>query len=155
MIEPAVQITWQHRRLSVLPRCPSVGTSHRGDFPNKLEIPMASKLQQSRNSAFSRQSGKCYYCDLRMRLPGATGPVQLMCTAEHLKPRSDGGLDGGANIVAACLHCNQTRHRRKSPPSPERYRGEVQRRLARGKWLPAPIRAWGGAAAAVLAYADS
>ena len=107
---------------------------------------MTSQIQRSRKTAFGRQQGKCYYCDLRMWLDGPAGPSALRCTAEHLKPRSQGGGDGPSNIVAACLHCNQTRHKRKKPPEPDRYRAEVRKRISRGAWLPKPILAWGSAA---------
>lgn len=104
---------------------------------------MASQLQRSRNTAFSRQDGKCYYCGLRMWLSDPTGPAALRCTAEHMKPRSEGGRDCASNIVAACVHCNRTRHKRKLPPSPETYRAEVRRRVARGAWLPMSLLKWG------------
>lgn len=109
---------------------------------------MASKLQRSRQIAFKCQDGKCYYCGLRMWLHGATGPTQLLCTAEHLIARSDGGSEALSNIVAACRHCNHTRHKRKNPPPPERYQVEVQRRIARGGWLPKHVRVWGGVTSA-------
>ncbi|MGQ0597149.1 HNH endonuclease [Aquabacterium sp.] len=104
---------------------------------------MATQLQRSRKIAFARQGGTCYYCGLRIWLKGQSGPSPLRCTAEHLKPRSAGGGDEPSNIVAACLHCNSTRHKRKRPPEPERYRTEVRRRVERGAWLPRPILAWG------------
>jgi 5-methylcytosine-specific restriction endonuclease McrA len=59
---------------------------------------------------------------------------QFQCTAEHLLARQDGGGDERGNIVAACLVCNQRRHKRKQPPEPDIYRGLVQRRLNRGQW---------------------
>lgn len=63
----------------------------------------------------------------------------LQCTAEHLIPRSEGGSDMPSNIVAACLHCNGTRHKRKIPPSPGRYLSLVRSRIAEGRWHPAGI----------------
>jgi 5-methylcytosine-specific restriction endonuclease McrA len=100
------------------------------------------KLQRSRQLAFDQQEGKCYYCGFRMRMHGANGPSRLLCTAEHLIPRGEGGSDAPSNIVAACIHCNQTRHRRKQPPPPDRYKAEVQRRVKRGRWLPHQVRQW-------------
>jgi len=123
---------------------PAGRLSHHGDFPIQMGIPMASQIQHSRQIAFNRQDGKCYYCRLRMWFSGATGPTQLRCTAEHLIARSEGGSAALSNIVAACRHCNQTRHKRKNPPPPERYQAEVQRRIARGGWLPKHVRDWGG-----------
>ena len=106
---------------------------------------MTSQIQRSRKAAFDRQDGKCYYCGLRMWLDGPAGPSALRCTAEHLTPRSEGGGDGSSNIAAACLHCNQTRHKRKKPPEPDCYRAEVRKRVNRGAWLPKSILAWGSA----------
>lgn len=104
---------------------------------------MVTQLQRSRQLAFTRQDGACYYCGLRIWLKGQNGPLALRCTAEHLKPQSAGGGDEPSNVVAACLHCNRTRHRRKWPPAPERYRDEVRRRVAKGAWLPWAVLAWG------------
>ena len=59
---------------------------------------------------------------------------QFQCTAEHLLARQDGGGDGRSNIVAACLVCNQRRHKRKLVPEPEVYRVLVQKRLSQGRW---------------------
>jgi DNA-directed RNA polymerase subunit RPC12/RpoP len=69
-----------------------------------------------------------------MWLTGPAGAQRLRCTAEHLLPRSDGGSDLPENIVAACAHCNHTRHKRKRPPDPKTYRADVMRRVARGGW---------------------
>lgn len=60
----------------------------------------------------------------------------LRCTAEHLVARQDGGKDVEGNIAAACLLCNSSRHKRKTPPAPDAYRAFVQGRLAKGKWHP-------------------
>ncbi|PKO70211.1 MAG: restriction endonuclease [Betaproteobacteria bacterium HGW-Betaproteobacteria-16] len=103
---------------------------------------MANQLHTSRQLAFDRQGGKCYYCGLRMWRNGPKGPSHLRCTAEHLIARSEGGGNGQSNIVAACWHCNSTRHKRKRPPEPQRYRDEVRRRVNRGAWMPAPVLAW-------------
>lgn len=103
---------------------------------------MASQLQRSRLHAFNSQGGRCYYCGLRMWLDGQQGPPQLRCTAEHLTADSKGGKDSQVNIVAACWHCNRTRHKRRRPPEPEAYRVEVRRRLRGGAWVPAPVLAW-------------
>lgn len=56
------------------------------------------------------------------------------CTTEHLLALCEGGRDTGENIVAACWHCNTTRHRRKEPASAERYRTRVQMQVRAGKW---------------------
>ncbi len=90
---------------------------------------MSSAKAKHRLAAFERQNGRCYYCGLPMwlkhpaeltaRFRISEGDVsRLQCTAEHLLARQDGGPDTEANIVAACIHCNKTRHRKKSPPDP-------------------------------------
>lgn len=102
-------------------------------------------LLKSRSTAFERQGGRCYYCDFPMwrgsiehfaRLHDITlGQArQFQCTAEHLHARQDGGGDTRSNIVAACLVCNQRRHKRKYPLTPDVYRGLVQQRLDQGRW---------------------
>ncbi|WP_156968873.1 HNH endonuclease [Arenimonas metalli] len=59
---------------------------------------------------------------------------RLSCTAEHLLARQDGGSDIVSNIAAACLHCNQTRHRMRPPPGPVAYRRIVNKHLQAGQW---------------------
>ncbi|MGX5652531.1 HNH endonuclease [Hydrogenophaga borbori] len=103
---------------------------------------MAKKLQRSRLLAYQSQAGLCFYCGLRMWLHDQGGPSQLQCTAEHLVARSCGGTDASSNIVAACWHCNHTRHKRKHPPEPDVYRAEVRARVQRGRWLPHQAMAW-------------
>lgn len=109
-------------------------------------MPNQSKtLIKSRSTAFERQGGRCYYCDFPMwrgsieqfaRFYGITlGQArQFQCTAEHLLARQDGGGDGRSNIVAACLVCNQRRHKRKLVPEPEVYMALVRQRLNQGRW---------------------
>jgi len=108
-------------------------------------------LVKLRNVAYVRQQGRCFYCGCPMPLSNnldafaqATGlslslSRQLVCTAEHLKAKSEGGRDTGDNIVAACLVCNQRRHKRKTAPDPSRYKALVTQRLHKGKWHVAPI----------------
>ncbi|MDX1738856.1 MAG: restriction endonuclease [Alphaproteobacteria bacterium] len=109
-------------------------------------MPTQSKtLIKSRSTAFERQGGRCYYCNFPMwrgsieqfagRHSITLGQArQFQCTAEHLLARQDGGGDGRGNVVAACLVCNQRRHKRKLVPEPEIYRELVQKRLNRGRW---------------------
>lgn len=104
-------------------------------------------LSKIRSSAFSRQSGRCFYCGYPMwtdspehyaKQHGCT-PKQakpLQCTAEHLVARQDGGKDKASNIVAACRACNQRRHQRKQAPAPERYSALVRSRVQKGGWHP-------------------
>ena len=107
---------------------------------------MPNRIQSLRNHAFRAQQGRCFYCGVGMwlvspdELPGgssrlsAASAARLKCTAEHLLPRSECGRDIAENIVAACAHCNWTRHKRKRPPTPDAYRVEVGQRVARGSW---------------------
>jgi 5-methylcytosine-specific restriction endonuclease McrA len=103
---------------------------------------MTSRLHRSRLLAFNCQGGNCFYCGLPTWLTEPKGPKALRCTAEHLTARSEGGSDEPANIAAACAHCNHTRHKRKHPPEPERFRDEVRRRLRRGGWHQPSVMAW-------------
>lgn len=58
--------------------------------------------------AYERQGGKCYWCGCEMTW-GEDPPKSHTATAEHLKPRADGGRSTKSNIVAACAKCNHTR----------------------------------------------
>ncbi len=103
-------------------------------------------LKNIRRKKMIAQGGRCYYCDLLMWDDAATTAPRaqrtkaamkgLRCTAEHLHPRSEGGRNTADNIVAACWYCNNRRHRRKLPLSPEAHRQHVQQRMAAGRWLP-------------------
>jgi hypothetical protein len=109
---------------------------------------MSTQLSRSRNAAFGRQQGLCYYCGLPLiRNPRAlsqqlTFKVSerllrlLECTAEHLTPRCEGGGDHQLNVVAACLFCNQTRHKAKVALPSARYAARVQKRVSTGRWHP-------------------
>lgn len=109
-------------------------------------------LKNLRRKKMLAQGGRCFYCDLPMwdealnpSLPlacrSAELPKILRCTAEHLHPRSGGGANTADNIVAACFFCNNSRHRRKRPLSPEAHRAHVQQRMAAGRWLAAQVGA--------------
>jgi hypothetical protein len=98
-----------------------------------------------REAAAERQAGRCFYCGVLMcrgdlgRFAASFGlstslANRLSCTAEHLLARQDGGGDSVSNIAAACLHCNQTRHRLRPPPGPEAYRRIVSQHLRAGQW---------------------
>lgn len=108
------------------------------------------KLIRLRRLAFELQLGRCYYCRTPMwlehprdvfghrDLPSKVAGY-FKCTAEHLKPVSEGGKDEPGNIVAACEFCNRTRHRAKEVLSPERYARRVRARIALGRWHIAAI----------------
>jgi HNH endonuclease len=113
--------------------------------PSTLEPLMPNPLAVSRSLAFSRQSGRCFYCDFPMWTDDPESfasefnislrqAKRLKCTAEHLIPRQDGGTSASANIAAACLSCNQQRHRRPVAPPPDVYREHVKRRVRKRKW---------------------
>ena len=87
------------------------------------------RLRNHRANAARKQRGHCWYCGVLMQESGPLG-----CTAEHLLPVSDGGPDAKGNIVAACWFCNQRRHRRPKPMTPENYRLHVQKRVWKGRW---------------------
>ncbi len=103
---------------------------------------MPTKIQNLRLRAFQQQHGRCWYCGVQMwhhdpaELPGI--PVKsawrLRCTAEHLLAQCDGGRDEASNVVAACAHCNHTRHKRKNPPEPNAFLVDIRMRVARGGW---------------------
>ena len=106
---------------------------------------MPTSISKHRLAAFNRQNGRCFYCGLPMWLkqPAAFAAKykisegdasRFRCTAEHLKARQDGGTNSGNNIVAACRHCNMTRHRISPPPSPMTYKKRVRRIVRAGKW---------------------
>lgn len=108
---------------------------------------MSSNISKQRLSAFKKQSGKCYYCGSMMWLKkrkkfsiehGITDSEasRFQCTGEHLLAKCDGGKDSYKNIVAACLFCNNVRHKRKKPPKPAKYKSIIQGRLSKGKWHP-------------------
>jgi hypothetical protein len=110
---------------------------------------MASKLQKLRRQAFRHQQGRCVYFSLHVweadidTFVNAHGirkrvSKHLKCTAEHLRAHQEGGSDVRGNIAAACLWCNQQRHRRQSAPAPApgNYREWVHARIAQGKWHP-------------------
>ncbi|WP_156473000.1 HNH endonuclease [Pseudorhodoferax sp. Leaf265] len=113
---------------------------------------MPTRIQSLRLQAFQRQCGLCFYCSAPMwllcpsELPGCHPAQhafkQLRCTAEHLLPQSEGGLDREDNIVAACARCNHTRHQRKRPPLPSAYREEVAKRMRRGCWHDSLVHRW-------------
>lgn len=107
-------------------------------------------LKTIRQSKMLAQRGRCYYCGLPMWDPalGVEPPtlcttrslqIYLRCTAEHLRPRSEGGANTVQNIVAACWFCNSRRHHRKQPLSPDAHRAHVRRQMAAGKWLAAKL----------------
>jgi hypothetical protein len=101
---------------------------------------------KARNAAFHAQGGLCHYCEFPMWLVDRAGFAAthgltlrqaslLQATAEHLLAQQDGGKHG-ANVVAACYHCNTSRHRFRPQSAPDAisYRDQVQRRVKHRHW---------------------
>lgn len=95
--------------------------------------------------AFNSQRGLCYYCCFPMWLEDPKGfgakwnltsndTLARRCTAEHLLAQQDGGTDAAKNIVAACLKCNQGRHRCATPLAAAPFGIFVQKQVHRGRW---------------------
>ena len=111
---------------------------------------MPASRTRSRSAAFSRQSGRCFYCDLpmwldhpdgfRSRYPLTLAQARLLrCTAEHLRARQDGGGNATDNIAAACWYCNTRRHRSKKALDPDRHQQRVRARVKQGRWHPPEV----------------
>lgn len=124
---------------------------------------MPSKIQNLRLQAYQHQQGRCWYCGVQMwqrdpaELPGIPrkNASRLRCTAEHLLAQCEGGRDKASNVVAACAHCNHTRHKRKHPPQPDLYLAEVRKRVARGRWHAPWVRSLGLLASYSLSHAQA
>lgn len=112
---------------------------------------MPQRYSSARNAAFHRQGGRCYYCRFSMWLTDRAGfaaahgltlrqAAPLQATGEHLVAQQDGGRHG-VNVVAACRHCNECRHKHRpqAAPDPERYRARVQSRVKHRHWHPAHL----------------
>jgi 5-methylcytosine-specific restriction endonuclease McrA len=104
-----------------------------------------SQLVRARTRANQQQSGRCYYCTALMwsRTPhdyaarcdiSINAVARFQCTAEHLLARKNGGHHLSGNIVAACKHCNQKRHARRSDLTPEQFKRFVAKRLSKQRW---------------------
>lgn len=102
-------------------------------------------LSRIRASAFQVQDGRCSYCGAAMWLAEAEQfaarysltskqSQHFRCTSEHLTAQCVGGSNAASNIVAACLHCNNYRHRPKKALDPGRYRRSVAAAVAAGHW---------------------
>jgi hypothetical protein len=111
---------------------------------------LCKKIKSLREAAYRQQHGRCYYCNVAMWLdcptelgvctPSIKASTRLRCTAEHIQARTDGGKNSRGNIVAACAHCNRTRHRRRVPLAADSFAGYVVRRLAANRWHPPWVR---------------
>ncbi|RRN75443.1 HNH endonuclease [Agrobacterium deltaense] len=113
-------------------------------------MPSSNTIKNLRQRAARMQGWRCFYCQLPI---WNSSPEELMkrygmprgltkrfqCTAEHVKAKCDGGEDVAANIVAACLFCNATRHRTKHPLDATKHAFVVRSRMAKGKWHPPQV----------------
>ncbi|WP_372828210.1 HNH endonuclease [Polaromonas sp.] len=117
---------------------------------SNMESPMSKTLNNSRQAAYRAQAGLCFYCRCAMWTRSSIELTRsyditkqqakrLQCTAEHLRPRSEGGSDLPDNIVAACRHCNCTRHKRKIPRSADEHLRRVRSRISGGRWHPREV----------------
>ena len=112
---------------------------------------MTQRYTSARNAAFHVQGGRCYYCQFPMWLTDGPGfaamhmltlrqAARLQATGEHLVAQRDGGKHG-ANVVAACRHCNILRHKFRPhlAPDPELFRARVQLRVKQRHWHSAAV----------------
>lgn len=106
---------------------------------------MSKSISRIRQAAAIRQQYRCFYCGCPMwdKRPDAfiskygvsrKQAAMLRCTAEHLKEKCAGGTNSSANIVAACLYCNQKRHARRFALDSLEYKALVQKRIAKSRW---------------------
>jgi hypothetical protein len=122
------------------------------------------KVLRLRARAFVRQGFRCFYCGLPMwnshvgdftRVYGVTldQAKTQQCTAEHLLARGNGGQDTEDNVVAACRHCNEVRHRYMPNAPWQQFFAVVGIQMANGVWRrrsllqrlmpkPGPLLAW-------------
>ena len=112
---------------------------------------MSNALPRHRHQAFIRQACRCYYSSCLMweddietfRKQHGLSKAEakrVRCTAEHLTAQQDGGTDAAVNIAAACLHCNQTRHKARTPLDPIKYWQRVRKCVRRGEWHQPRVR---------------
>ncbi|MBS1999134.1 MAG: HNH endonuclease [Cyanobacteria bacterium SZAS LIN-2] len=106
---------------------------------------MPASLKKQRSHAYRNQEARCIYCNAAtwdkdpsefMARYGLTfeRAKRFQCTAEHLRARCDGGAHDRSNIAAACLVCNQRRHRFTPAPNPERYAKIVRAAVEQRQW---------------------
>ena len=106
---------------------------------------MPNRIRNHRQSAFLYQAHQCFYCGCPMwedepeKFAERHGlPLELArlarCTAEHVQAKCDDGTNARVNIVAACQHCNQTRHQTPEPLDSIQYRKFVRDNVKHSRW---------------------
>ena len=85
-------------------------------------------IKFSRENVYARDGGKCQYCDARV--------LRHEATYDHVVPRAQGGVTTWANIVIACVACNQ----RKGGKTPEQAGMRLRCAPVRPKKLPETFR---------------
>jgi 5-methylcytosine-specific restriction endonuclease McrA len=78
----------------------------------------------SRRNVAKRDHHTCQYCGAQ--------PGWEAITIDHVVPRSQGGVSGWANCVAACESCNA----RKADRTPEQVGMQLRKRPTRPDWKP-------------------
>lgn len=66
-------------------------------------------LRYLRDLHFTKQGGRCYYCDCVMTPVVEKNQPPTMVTLEHLNPIKYGGGHNIINTAAACKSCNEKR----------------------------------------------
>lgn len=72
------------------------------------------RAKRQRSIAFHTQGGRCFYCCqpmwlsdpasfARQRCISLAQTLRFQCTAEHLRPKAEGGTLCRSNVVAACF----------------------------------------------------
>jgi 5-methylcytosine-specific restriction endonuclease McrA len=84
----------------------------------------SSAVAFSRGNVAKRDHYICQYCGAQ--------PGRESITIDHVVPRSQGGVSGWTNCVAACVACNA----RKADRTPEQAGMHLRRRPARPAWQP-------------------
>jgi 5-methylcytosine-specific restriction endonuclease McrA len=84
----------------------------------------SSAVTFSRRNVARRDHHTCQYCGAQ---PGGEA-----ITVDHVVPRSQGGVSGWTNCVAACVSCNA----RKADRTPEQAGMHPRKRPARPEWKP-------------------
>lgn len=84
-------------------RCPKherMSSRNHGGVPRQARG-LGAEFDALKPVVIARDGGRC-----QLRLPGCTA---VATTADHIVPRSRGGLTTVGNLRAACGHCNSSR----------------------------------------------